>query len=309
VMHPALDHIGRLKGRDPGLWNQAGDYVINQLLVESGVGKMPKQGLYDPALYAECEGVTEKIYGRLKQEDDPEGPGRGKGKAKGNGGKESLDTMVPSDGTPSEQTDQRNDAKVKMVQAAQAAKMAGKLPAGVARLVRELLEPQLDWRTILQNFVTKYKDDSRTFARPNRRFLPQGLYLPSRDGERTDEIAVAIDCSGSIDMDKLHQFVSEVQSIVQDTRPSRLHVLYFDTEVSHHDTFEPDDHILMEPHGGGGTRFSPVFRYMQEHHIDAVCCVFLTDLDCRDFGSEPHYPVLWVSYDKTEAPFGEVVTF
>ena len=65
----------------------------------------------------------------------------------------------------------------------------------------------------------------------------------------------------------------------------------------------------IEPHGGGGTAFSPVFDYLNKHGIDPIACVFLTDLYCDDYGDEPSFPVLWVATDKdkTDAPFGEVV--
>ena len=58
---------------------------------------------------------------------------------------------------------------------------------------------------------------------------------------------------------------------------------------------------------GGGTAFSPIFRFMQDKDIDPVACVVLTDLCCDDFGDEPAYPVLWVSNMKGDAPWGEIV--
>ena len=63
----------------------------------------------------------------------------------------------------------------------------------------------------------------------------------------------------------------------------------------------------VEPHGGGGTAFSPLWQHIAEQQIDPVCAVVLTDLVCHDFGDAPDYPVLWVSTYRDEAPFGEVV--
>jgi predicted metal-dependent peptidase len=84
-------------------------------------------------------------------------------------------------------------------------------------------------------------------------------------------------------------------------------VVYFDSEVSHYESYGADDELDIKPHGGGGTAFSPVFEYMLEHNIEPVAVVFLTDLCCNDFGDEPSCPVLWVSTDEGTAPFGEVV--
>ena len=123
------------------------------------------------------------------------------------------------------------------------------------------------------------------------------------------ELVVAVDCSGSIDEDTLNQFAAEVLTIKEDSNPSCIHVVYFDHEVSHYEKFTRDDELHIEPHGGGGTAFSPVFDYLNKHGIDPIACVFLTDLYCDDYGDEPSFPVLWVATDKdkTDAPFGEVV--
>jgi predicted metal-dependent peptidase len=83
--------------------------------------------------------------------------------------------------------------------------------------------------------------------------------------------------------------------------------VYFDSEVSHSESYAPEDDLDIKAHGGGGTAFSPVFRYAEEHGIQPVACVFLTDLYCYDFGDAPEYPVLWVSNGDDKAPFGEVV--
>ena len=59
----------------------------------------------------------------------------------------------------------------------------------------------------------------------------------------------------------------------------------------------------------GGTRFSPVFKYASDNEIKPKCCVYLTDLECYDFGPEPEYPVLWMQYGgfRGEVPFGQIV--
>jgi hypothetical protein len=35
--------------------------------------------------------------------------------------------------------------------------------------------------------------------------------------------------------------------------------------------------------------------------------VYLTDLGSDDFGDQPPYPVLWVTTEKGEAPYGEII--
>ena len=298
-MHPMLEHNFRRGERDAYKWNQAADYVINKLLTDEGIGKMPEQGLLDDTIYKNGGGTSDGIFNLLP--DTPED-------GQGNGGSgQPLDSCEDGQGSPAEVSQQQAEWKVKVAQAAQSAKMMGKMSAGLERLVDEILKPKVDWRDVLQRFVVKCRSDQRSWARPNRRFLSQGLYLPSVSGESLGEIAFAVDCSGSIGQDEINQFASEITTVWQDQRPTKVHVIYFDSEVSHYDEFGQDDEPVVKPHGGGGTAFSPVFKYMMGHGIEPVACIFLTDLCCDDFGDAPDYPVLWVSTHDDKAPFGEVV--
>lgn len=298
-MHPMLEHNFRRGERDAYKWNQAADYVINKLLTDEGIGKMPEQGLLDDTIYKNGGGTSDGIFNLL-----PDTPDDGQG----NGGQgQPLDSCEDGQGSPAEVSQQQAEWKVKVAQAAQSAKMMGKMSAGLERLVDEILKPKVDWRDVLQRFVVKCRSDQRSWARPNRRFLSQGLYLPSVSGESLGEIAFAVDCSGSIDQDEINQFASEISTVWQDQRPTKVHVIYFDSEVSHYDEFGQEDEPVVKPHGGGGTAFSPVFKYMTDKGIEPVACIFLTDLCCDDFGDAPDYPVLWVSTHDDKAPFGEVV--
>ena len=298
-MHPMLEHNFRRGQRDAYKWNQAADYVINKLLTDESIGKMPEQGLLSDSIYTKGGGTSDGIFNLLP--DTPKDK-------QGNGGEcQPLDSCEDGQGSPAEVSQQQAEWKVKVAQAAQSAKMMGKMSAGLERLVNEILQPKVDWRDILQRFVVKCRSDQRSWARPNRRFLSQGLYLPSVSGESLGEIAFAVDCSGSIGQDEINQFASEITTVWQDQRPTKVHVIYFDSEVSHYDEFEQEDEPVVKPHGGGGTAFSPVFKYMTEHGIEPVACIFLTDLCCNDFGDAPDYPVLWVSTYADEVPFGEVV--
>ena len=290
-MHPMLGHNFRRNNRDRKKWNIAGDYVINKLLTDEGIGKMPEVGLLSDDIYNAGGGTSDGIYNLL-----PESPEQ-----------EPLDDCRDADGSPAEQAQAEAEWKVKVAQAAQAAKMMGKMSAGLERIVGDILTPKVDWRDVLQKFVVKQRTDDRSFSRPNRRFIQQGMYLPSITGEVLGEVAFAVDCSGSIGQEEINQFASEILTVWADQRPSKIHVLYFDSEVSHHDEYGQDDEPVITPHGGGGTAFSPVFEYMADQGIEPIACVFLTDLCCNDFGNEPAYPVLWVSNHADEAPFGEVV--
>lgn len=290
--HPMLEHNFRRGERDPRKWNQAGDYVINQLLTDEKIGKMPSQGLLNKQTYDAGGGTSDGIYNILPDNPDGDHP---------------LDDCEDGEGTPAEKEQQRAEWKVKVAQAAQAAKMMGKLSANLERLVGDILKPKVDWRDVLRKFVERAKTDERSFARPNRRFVQQGLYLPTVSGEAMGEIAFCIDMSGSITDDVANQFAAEMRTVFEDCHPSKLHMIFFSHEVCAYDMVERDGEYKFNPRGGGGTAFSPCFKFMEENDINPVACVFLTDLCCDDFGSAPDYPVLWVSTERGTAPFGEVV--
>jgi predicted metal-dependent peptidase len=301
--HPMLEHPYRRHGRNHRKWNEAGDYVINQLLSDEKIGKMPEGGLLSKDIYDAGGGSTDGIYNILPepQEGDCEG---GDG---GNGGGWSGNDLHDAEGTPAEQSQAHGEWQVRVAQAAQAAKMMGKMSVNMERLVGEILTPKVNWADVMHRFVEKSKTDERTFARPNRRFVQQGLYLPTVTGETMGEAAFCVDMSGSIDDRTANQFAAEVRKVFEDLRPSKLHIIFFSHEVCAYDSFGPDDEFKFNPRGGGGTAFSPCFKYMEDNGINPVACIFLTDLCCDDFGPAPEYPVLWVSTEKGTAPFGEVV--
>ena len=297
--HPMLEHNFRRGDRQHKKWNVAADYVINKLLTDESIGRMPKVGLLDPNIYNAGHGTSEGIYNILPDmPDDGSGPGD-----PGN----ALDDCEDGDGSPAEQQQQQAEWKVKVAQAAQAAKMMGKMSANMQRLVDEVLQPKVDWREVMQKFLVKARTDQRSFSRFNRRFIAQGLYLPSVSGEQMGEVCFAVDCSGSIDQKTVNQFAAEIKRVKEDLMPERIHVLYFDSEVSHVESYEQHDDLDIKPHGGGGTDFAPVFEKIIELGINPVAIVFLTDLCCNSFGDQPDAPVLWVTTDPGKAPFGEVV--
>ena len=292
--HPMLGHNYRRGSRDPVKWNRAVDYIVNQLLHDDNIGKMPAGGLYDRSIYAAGKGTAEGIYNVLP--DSPNGDGG-----------HALDNCEDSPGTPAEQAEKEATWKVRVAQAAQAARMMGQLSAGAQRLVDEILRPKVDWRDVLHRFLVRVKQDRRTWARPSRRFLPHGLYLPSVTGEAMGELVFAIDCSGSIESRMVNQFAAEMRNAWEDMCPAALHVMYFDSAVCGVDTFTSGDTLEVRPRGSGGTDFAPVFDEIEKRDIEPVAIVFLTDLCCSSFGEQPDAPVLWVTTEPGTAPFGEIV--
>ena len=122
-------------------------------------------------------------------------------------------------------------------------------------------------------------------------------------------VVVAVDTSGSIDDATLAAFAAEITAILDEAAPEAIHVIYCDDAIAGTETYQAGDVIDLTPRGGGGTAFRPVFDWIARSDVQPVCAIYLTDLDGDDFGPPPDYPVLWVSTEKTRAPFGEVIPY
>jgi predicted metal-dependent peptidase len=146
-----------------------------------------------------------------------------------------------------------------------------------------------------------------SWMRPKRRHVWSGLYLPGITSEGVGEIAIGVDCSGSVSSRQLGLFEAEIRSILAGQRPRLVHVLYFDAAVQRVETYQAGQPVSLSPVGGGGTDFRPCFEWLQERGIAPQTLVFLTDLRGRFPNEAPPYPVIWASTEARRTPFGQVV--
>lgn len=308
TLHAVFEHTYTIGNKDPELWNEATDYVINELLVSERLGVMPKAGLKDSALVAKGGGTAEGVYKILPpkpKSKDPKDGKNGKGKNKGEW---TCKLSAPSK-DPAELSQKRAEGKIKIIQARNAAKMMGKLSAGLERLVEDATRSKTDWKAALRRFLSERAKSDLSYARPKRRFLAEDINLPSLIGEKLGRIEIAVDCSGSINEKVLGEFEKEIQGIIEDACPTEISVTYFDSEVLKREKFTSEEHVKLNPVGGGGTAFSPVFEAINKDETPPIACVVLTDLCCSDFGPTPNYPVLWACTTKLDkVPFGEVIS-
>jgi predicted metal-dependent peptidase len=322
VLHCALLHNLRRGGRDPLLWNVACDYAVN-LILNGEIQRLNGQISWPVALLGigddgktQTDFLLDSQYKDMSAEEIYE-------KLKKNclTAKQLLQMLgnAPQDVMPAGKTaknqdekDQANGEQWKMAvsMAAQTAKRQGNLPAGFARELGELLNPQLPWKDMLRAFMTSKTADDYTWTRGNRHFIAQGLYLPSmKENPAMGYIAVCIDTSGSIGDNELREFWSELDAIVQDTSPERVRVMWVDSEIAKDESFGRGEELVCEPAGGGGTDFKPPFERIEKEGEYPRCLVYLTD-GYGDFpDEEPPYPTFWVINNKdVKPPFGEHCT-
>jgi predicted metal-dependent peptidase len=325
VMHPALHHNVRRSGRDPKRWNMACDYAINPLLVDAGLC-LPEGVLLDNRFRAMS---AEQIYNLLDSEatqdlgsDDEENESEGVGSNadQPRGGKSKERSAPVTEGgigqvlnapEPGEETttveEHVREWNIAVNQATTVARQAGRVPAGLNRTLEGAAKSAVDWRELLRRLWSETLPADYSWMRPNRRHIWTGLYLPGLIREGAGEVAIAVDCSGSVSGRQLRLFETEVRSILEGQRPERVYVLYFDAVVHKVETYESGQRIDLNPIGGGGTEFGPCFEWLDERGIRPQALVFLTDLYGSFPPCAPAYPVLWASTGSQKAPFGEVI--
>lgn len=202
------------------------------------------------------------------------------------------------------------DWKLSLTQAANYARSIGRLPASVTRVLSELLEPKLDWQDILARFITHTARNDYSWNPPNRRYIHNGLYLPSVQNMEMEALVIVADTSGSISQDDFDFLAAELSAILE-IHAVQIYLLYCDLKIQDWQIINRDELPLeIRAKGGGGTDFRPPFQWVEQQGINPACLIYLTDMQCDRFPSqEPNYPVLWASLGGRDAspPFGELL--
>ena len=190
--------------------------------------------------------------------------------------------------------------------AAQQAMQAGKLGGAMARMVDHLLQPQLPWRMLLARYMTAAARDDYSYTRPSARREGPAIY-PSLRSSQVDMV-VALDTSGSLKDEEIGAFLAEVNAIKSQVR-ARVTLLACDAELEREGPwrFEPWEEMELpkEISGGGGTRFAPVFDWVEREGRQPDLLVYFTDAKGQFPPTEPAYPTLWLVKGKAVVPWGQ----
>jgi predicted metal-dependent peptidase len=328
-LHKAFRHLTtweKLYKENPRLANIACDHVINLMLVDMDVGETiiafprndddSRMGCYDERFK---NMNTKQVFDLLKKEQDNSGDKGGDGE-----GGEGFD-QHDWEGAKELDAEEKKELEREIDQALRQGvindqKLNGKGGGGLNRELGDLLQPQIDWREALREFVSSFCNtkDTSSWRRVNRRMLAQDVYMPSLVGEKVGHIAIGIDTSGSIGAQELNTFLSEVKSIVEDVHPDAIDLIYWDGEVAGHEVYDMATMSNLvtstKPMGGGGTDPRCMMKYLKEQNIKPECIIQLTDGYIGGaWGDEWEAPIMWVitensySSSKIVAPVGKTI--
>ena len=335
ILHMVFDHMGRRDDRDPMIYNISADYIVNNTLVRDRIGTIPSivqcyqdfkyegwtsEEVYDD-VYEKAKEMGEEYLKQLGEmldehldsEDDGEGVSDGEVGKDVNGNATSKSKPKYS----KEEVKQiKDEIKENMISAAQSAG-AGNVPGAVARMIKELTEPKMNWREIIRQSVQSSIRSDYTFSRPSRKGQMSGAILPSMDFQDTIDIACCIDMSGSIGEVQGKDFLGEVQGIMEEFPDYNIKVWCFDTDVYNEEDFEANDGkdlLDYELMGGGGTDFMANWTYMKEQEYVPKKLIMFTDGYAWDSWGDPDYCdtvfVIHSNRDKNlEGPFGTSVHY
>jgi len=322
ILHCVYDHMSRREKRDPQIHNIAADYKVNNILVRDKIGEKPadidifQDFKYDPM---SSEEIYDEIYNKYDEEElkqlgqlldehvdweqkDGDSPSNNSGDSKKEGNKPSY--------SKDELRKIRDEIKESMISSAQSAG-ADNLPKEVQRMIKELTEPKMNWRELLQQQIQSTIRNDFTFSRPSRKGWHTGAILPGLNFQDTIDLCIAIDMSGSIGNDQAQDFLGEVKGIMDQYQDYKIKIWCFDTEVYNEQDFDPstDDLLSYEIQGGGGTDFMCNWRYMKENDIVPKKFIMFTDGYTWDsWGDADYCDTIFVIHShhnkQLEAPFG-----
>ena len=300
AMHKSLLHENRKNGRSGWLWQMATDMAINDMLVANGL-ELPFgaqyrkrfEGMYAEEIYAELKDDMLRDDEGLEYEADD------------------IEDVQNSDAPQSQEKLQEEILQEQLLAEEAIALLEsefkkGDAPSQIERFFTLDFLSKVDWRDELKSAIDRHFRDDYTLLPPSKKFLSQGIYLPSTQSQ-TFRLVVAVDSSGSIDDKLLALFMSEVNFLMSFISHYEIELLICDDKIQSHQTFYSGDTLECSVIGGGATDFRPVFEFIKREFDDVKLLLYFTDLEGFFPDKEPSYEVKWVVQKEREVPFGELI--
>ena len=320
IMHVALKHCLRGQKFEPERFNMACDIVVNSNILLSN--NMDENSItlkeYGVSMHRAPDGkegfeyTAEQVYEML-----PYMPVGSKKRVANDGEywddhskweEDSLDEFEK------EEWDQWVRTACEIISIRESTKTFGGGPIMAKRLLKHINKSEIDWRTILNEFIQEEINDY-SFSPPDRRFDDSPFFLPdfNEKDEKIKNIWFLIDTSGSISDKAIDAAYAEICSAIEQFNGKFEGILSF-TEgyVTEPISFESIEELMaIKPIGGGGNDFSAIFRYMRNNMLDNLPSQIIIITDGYDtFPNESAamgVPVLWlINNQDANPPWGKV---
>jgi len=318
ILHCAYDHFGRREYRDPQIFNIACDFAVNADLKKHRIGDFitsvpclydkkyegwTSEAIYDDLMQNATKMKLDELMDQLLDEHMDGGDGDG----------EDGEGNTPGKGRPkmtqAERDEIRQEMKQNLINAAQQANDAGDVPGNIQRMIKELTNPVMPWRELLQTNLTSAIKSDYTYIRPSRRGWHMDAILPGRAPDEEIDVVVAIDMSGSISQKQGTQFLSEVAGMMSQFAGYKIKVMTFDTRIYNPKTYTSEDMENIAEYelmGGGGTCFNCIFEHLKEAEQAPTRLIVFTDCYVSNWGDPDFCPTTFIIYDNPSCvpPYG-----
>lgn len=300
VLHRVLMHPARGIGKDMEIYNIAGDYIVNSILIET-FGLTPLKGIYYDPKYSAKIVTTEEVYNELlaekrqgKQPSKPKNPVFDKDLKEGSFSENPV-------------MKQESEDFVRAMASAEKAE-AGSGRGEIDRLLSSMGAGVAHWKEELEQYFTKAVQSYYSYNRLNKRYLYADIIMPKRIKHKSGLTGViAVDTSGSVSEKLLLEFMGEIENLFNSV-DMEGNVLLF-TDGVYRDIAVPPFPTEYSVNAGG-TNFKSVFTYMEANNMNPDVLLFFTDMGDTIPPEEPPYPVIWVTKASlvVPVPYGDIVT-
>lgn len=328
ILHVVLDHLGRGQYDDPDISNIAADFADNAILMEEKIGthigtfisrndiinpSMPKQTsigtLYDPCYkgksYEEIYDDLIKFSVTIKQNG-----------GSGLGLDQHTTAIGGTDATPMTESELqaiKDSIREAVLSAAQTVGI-GNVPAGIRRMIGDLVAPVMNWQQIITQLIESQVKADYTYMKLGRRSFSSDFIFPSMARAFKIRLTLGLDMSGSIGKKEIIEYFSEILGILDQYASFELGILCFDTGVYNYQVFTEDtrDELLeYEPVGGGGTDFRCIFDFLKENDILPNQLGIFTDGETSEWGDPDYCDTFFLIKNSKNiiAPFGLTVKY
>ncbi len=350
LRHPARDRALRARlgpSFAPRLFNIAADALVNETLIAAGYA-LPRPCITLTPLHAfvlrdetpaaqalakwDAEALTLALAdaqqkGRTAAEgegDAPHSAGTAEGQARAAAFAPDIAAQTQSGSGEAETAEADAEWRQRLARALEEGRLAGRGIGALGLRLGDIPTSDIPWERHLRHLVSRalLQEPQPDWARPSRRWAGMEAqararggripaYEPGRRREReAPRLAVALDCSSSVDDTRLGMFLGQIAGIARRTG-AEVHAIVFD-EAVRSVTKVPASGIeaalsRLDLSRDGGTAFDEVFT--QARALAPSMLVILTDLDAPVPPAPKGVPVLWAVPERPpqRPPFGTVL--